>query len=115
MVDITQGAASIMTWFEYDHLPEHLQVVSKPFRDLAEHLEAHLSASPERTMCLRKLLEAKDCAVRSALTGVGWKKDATVRPCTSSAPHDPHSWGFSLEYVHDWVFACPGVAVDELV
>ena len=46
-------------------LPPHLQAVSKPFGDLAEQLVTTLPRNPERTVALRKLLEAKDAAVRA--------------------------------------------------
>lgn len=48
------------------HLPPHLAEVSKPFADLAQTLLA-LPRNPERTVALRKLLEAKDAAVRARL------------------------------------------------
>jgi hypothetical protein len=54
-------------YFKYDHLPEHLQSVSKPFADLQYLLETMLPDSPEKSTCMRKLLEAKDCAVRAKL------------------------------------------------
>lgn len=57
----------IMQFFAYHHLPENLQTVSKPFCDLAEHLISSLQRNPERTVALRKLLEAKDAAVRASL------------------------------------------------
>lgn len=57
----------IMKFFDFAHLPEHLQVVSKPFYELANGLVAVLPDNEERSVFLRKLLEAKDCAVRSAL------------------------------------------------
>lgn len=57
----------LMQFFAYAHLPPHLQLISKPFGDLAEHLERELPANPETTTALRKLLEAKDCAVRAVL------------------------------------------------
>ena len=57
----------MMQFFEYAHLPQHLQKVSKPFGDLAKELHAALPDNPETSACLRKLLEAKDCAVRSLL------------------------------------------------
>jgi hypothetical protein len=51
--------------FEYKHLPEHLQAISKPFHDLAwATAERPTSRPAEQMTCLRKLLEAKDCAVR---------------------------------------------------
>lgn len=60
-------AASIMQFFVYAHLPQHLQQVSRPFCQLAERLDRDLDGNPEKTMALRKLLEAKDCAVRAFL------------------------------------------------
>jgi ferritin-like protein len=57
----------LLQFFEYAHLPEHLQAVSKPFGDLAHHLDATLPSNAETTVALRKLLEAKDCAVRAVL------------------------------------------------
>jgi hypothetical protein len=57
----------VLQFFEYDHLPAHLQVISKPFADLAHKMSGSLEG-PELTVCLRKLLESKDCAVRAALT-----------------------------------------------
>lgn len=57
----------LLQFFAYDHLPEHLQEHSKPFGDLAAQLVETLPRNPERTTALRKLLEAKDCAVRARL------------------------------------------------
>jgi len=61
------GTAQIARYFAYDHLPAHLQAVSKPVHDLAEQMIARLPDGPELTAGLRKLLEAKDCLVRAAL------------------------------------------------
>lgn len=71
----------LLQFFEYAHLPAHLQMISKPFHDLAHALVkgdnvpesgtvtlgGPLPANPERTVALRKLLEAKDCAVRALI------------------------------------------------
>lgn len=57
----------ILQFFAYGHLPEHLQAVSKPFGELAQQVVDHLPRNPERTVALRKLLEAKDAAVRALL------------------------------------------------
>ena len=57
----------ILQFFTYDHLPEHLAVVSKPFSELAAFVVQVLPRNPERTVALRKLLEAKDAAVRARL------------------------------------------------
>ena len=71
----------ILQFFAYSHLPTHLAAVSKPFCDLAHAIvlgdnvsEAGnvtigvpLQRNAERTVALRKLLEAKDAAVRAVL------------------------------------------------
>jgi len=57
----------LMQFFAYEHLPERLQVVSQPFCALAVRIVTTLPRNPERTVALRKLLEAKDCAVRALL------------------------------------------------
>jgi hypothetical protein len=57
----------IFQFFAYDHLHDDLKKVSKPFGQLAEYLIAALPRNPERTVALRKLLEAKDAAVRAKL------------------------------------------------
>lgn len=61
----------LLQFFTYAHLPDHLQVISKPFGELANLLCVTLPKNPERTTALRKLLEAKDCAVRANLFKVG--------------------------------------------
>lgn len=57
----------IMKFFAYEHLPERLQVVSKPIGDLARQMSETLPESAEKSAGLRKLLEAKDCLVRAAI------------------------------------------------
>jgi hypothetical protein len=71
----------ILQFFAYAHLPPHLQAVSKPFCELAHAIARGdnnpetgwltfgppLPRNPERTVALRKLLEAKDAAVRALL------------------------------------------------
>ena len=58
----------ILRYFTYDHLTRSpLRDVSKPFHDLAAALAAQLPDGPEKSVALRKLLESKDAAVRSAL------------------------------------------------
>lgn len=62
--------AMILRFFEYAHLPEHLQVISEPFCELAHKMAVGSigSATTEETAAgLRKLLEAKDCFVRAQL------------------------------------------------
>lgn len=55
----------IMQFFTWQHLPPHLQAVSRPFGEMAETIVSTLPRNPERTVALRKLLEAKDAAVRA--------------------------------------------------
>lgn len=57
----------IMKYFEYAHLPPHLQEVSKPIGDLAKQMDDLLPEGAEKSAGLRKLLEAKDCLVRAKL------------------------------------------------
>lgn len=57
----------ILQFFEFSHLPAELQPVSMYFHTLAHNLVNHLPRNPERTSALRKLLEAKDCAVRAKI------------------------------------------------
>lgn len=57
----------IMQFFAFNHLPAHLQAVSRPFGELAEQIEKTVPRNPERTVALRKLLESKDAAVRAVL------------------------------------------------
>lgn len=59
---------AILRHFRFDHLPEELQTISRPFCNLAQDLaENERLDGPELTVALRKLLESKDCAVRAAL------------------------------------------------
>lgn len=75
----------ILQFFAYRHLPPHLANVSRPFCELAHALvlgdnaaeagtcttgAGPLPRNPERTVALRKLLEAKDAAVRALLAKV---------------------------------------------
>lgn len=67
MVDPFLKKDPILKYFKYEHLPEKLQVISKPFGDLALDLEGKVPDSAEKSAGLRKLLEAKDCMVRAVL------------------------------------------------
>lgn len=57
---------ALLKFFVYEHLPEKLQEISRPFAELARTMAERLDG-PELTAGLRKLLEAKDCMVRAAL------------------------------------------------
>lgn len=57
----------ILQFFDYQHLPPDLQDVSRVFYNIAEAMRDQLPRNAERTVMFRKLLEAKDCAVRCML------------------------------------------------
>ncbi len=65
----------ILKFFRYDHLPAHLQSASAPFHALAHSLVSTTPRNAERSVALRKLLEAKDAAVRALLP-----EDAALLP-----------------------------------
>lgn len=45
------------------------EAITKAFAELAEHMAERLPDNPERAQCLRKLLEARDNALRA----LAWK------------------------------------------
>jgi len=57
----------ILKYFAWEHLPEELAAISRPFEELSQIMALTLPAGPETAAGLRKLLEAKDCFVRAAL------------------------------------------------
>lgn len=59
----------LLQLFKWEHLPENLQKISKPFGELAIQIVETLPRNPERSTSLRKLREAKDAAVTAYL----WK------------------------------------------
>jgi hypothetical protein len=64
---IAESGEAMLKFFRNDHLPSILQEGSKPFAELAVFIVQSQLRTPERTVCLRKLLEAKDAAVRNLL------------------------------------------------
>lgn len=73
-------ADRMLQWFDFEHLPEPLRDVSRPFVQLAAHVGDTIEPGPERTVCLRKLLEAKDAAVRAHIEGERSKLPEPRRP-----------------------------------
>jgi hypothetical protein len=55
----------ILRYFEFGHLPPRLGDISAPFCELAYDVANNLPHNPETSTALRKLLEAKDAAVRA--------------------------------------------------
>lgn len=61
-------SAHILRYFTYEHLSEGpLRDTSQKFAALAADVDESLPDGPEKSTALRKLLEAKDAAVRAAL------------------------------------------------
>lgn len=58
----------LLQFFDYSHLKDELQTVSRPFCDIAKWVVDNIPRNRERTVALRKLLEAKDAAVRAKLS-----------------------------------------------
>ena len=63
----------MLRWFGIEHHPPDQRETSRPFFELASTICATLPAGAERSTALRKLLEAKDAAVRARIEG----RDAT--------------------------------------
>lgn len=61
------ATVGLLRYFEWGHLPPHLQAVSRPCGEIADVMVSEFPDGPELTTGLRKLLEAKDCFVRTAL------------------------------------------------
>ena len=61
----------LMRWFDHQHLPLHLQPVSRHCANLAVYIDESIPEGAEKTAGLRKLLEAKDCFVRAKMEGEG--------------------------------------------
>jgi len=57
----------MLKWFAFEHLPMPLKDTSRMFHALALDIVESIESGPERTVALRKLLEAKDAAVRAKL------------------------------------------------
>jgi len=57
----------LLKYFKYDHLPPKLQKISKHFHDLAWLIHRELPENHQTDTAIGKILEAKDCAVRSVL------------------------------------------------
>lgn len=66
-IPMPSPSEQLLRYFAFDHLPAHLQDVSRPLCQLAVFMNDQLPDGPEKTTGLRKLLEAKDCFVRAAL------------------------------------------------
>jgi hypothetical protein len=57
----------VLKFFSHSNLPAWMEEVSKPFCDLAQQVAERAPDNQETTVALRKLLEAKDAAIRAAI------------------------------------------------
>ncbi len=85
----------ILQFFHYKHLPEKLRDTSSSFCFVALWIVDTLPRNAERTVALRKLLEAKDAAVRANLPAPKseverWKE---ARQVASSQVGEPREVG----------------------
>jgi hypothetical protein len=83
MADRHPSTTQLLEFFEYDHLPPHLQPVSAVFHRAAHDAVDQLPDDPELTVALRKLLEGKDAAVRCAVRA---RRAAEARQAAESGP-----------------------------
>lgn len=66
--DYTQQCDNLLVFFEFSHLKNiQLKEVSSKFYILSRYINAQVNSNQQKVECLKKLLEAKDCAVRAEL------------------------------------------------
>lgn len=57
----------MLQFFQFAHLPPHLQTISKPFGELAALIVEKLPKNSQRDHAVNALVQAKDFAVRAQL------------------------------------------------
>ena len=70
-----------LRFFSYHHLPQYLQPVGEAFFQTARWMVDELPPSAERSAGLRKLIEARDCAIRATVDA---KYDGKLPPTDST-------------------------------
>ncbi|WP_169569592.1 hypothetical protein [Sneathiella limimaris] len=85
----------MLCFFDYKHLPEGLQAISKPFNKLAHSLVEQLPDHSQKMVALQKLLEAKDAAVRIAVA-----KTKPQRERIQNLIIENHRNGLSASEIH---------------
>ncbi len=58
-------ANRLLKWFDRSHAVKSVDDIHVACRGLAKQMDAALPEGPEKTVGMRKLLEAKDCFVRA--------------------------------------------------
>ena len=61
------GRDRMLKWFDFDHLSGEVRGISVNFSTLVFEIMQTIEPGPERTVCLRKLVESKDAAVRAVV------------------------------------------------
>lgn len=61
----------LIKWFDNPNLPTEVRLVSHVFAKAAKEIDLILPGSAEKTVAMRKLLEAKDAAVRARVADLG--------------------------------------------
>lgn len=64
---IASGQDPVIQFFGVAHLQPAMRAISRPFAEQALRMFDTLPRNPERTVAFRKLIEAKDCAVRALI------------------------------------------------
>lgn len=77
--EIHPAVVQLLGNFRVDHLPEHLQAVSRPFQDLAHQLAETLTGA-EVTRSLERLWDAKNWAVLAAANGSSLEEASPPAP-----------------------------------
>lgn len=77
--EIHPAVVQLLGNFRVDHLPEHLQAVSRPFHDLAHQLAETLTGA-EVTRALERLWDAKNWAVLAAANGSSLEEASSPAP-----------------------------------
>lgn len=83
------SARSLLRWFDHHDHPAYLQRVVWPFSELAYQVAQRYSC-PETSAAVRKLLEAKDCAVRAAISA----READGKSAVGASAASPKLEGF---------------------
>lgn len=59
-------AQPLLRFFQFEHLPPRLQVISRPFAELARWINSSCPDNEQTRVGMQRLLEARDCIMRGA-------------------------------------------------
>lgn len=81
----------LLEQFQTAHLPERLRVISEPFGNLARWMADAVPSSPERTIALRHVWDAKNYAVMAVIQAdrEAAQKDGAGERTEPEEPADP--------------------------